>query len=134
MGNAAEPSIHICVIAISTPEEKFWGNIIDMAKEEMATIAGGHFAEVAWIMVMLYDYHHGIDFTGDTQASTPFLLNKQNINSYLRIFEGSNWRQIDFSRFSKKHHPKIQRYDFSFNAVMEQFNLHKTIKNTAPMP
>lgn len=100
-------------------------------QEKMATVAGGHFAEVAWIMVMLYDYHHGIDFTEDTQTSTPFLLNTQNIDSYLRIFKGGNWQQIDFRRFSKKHYPQIQQYNFSFNAIMEQFQPQPT---TLPTP
>ncbi len=89
---------------------------------KMLSISGGHFAEVAWMMVMLYDYHHGIDFINDKSIGTSFQLDKENLGRYLRIFNSSDWQQIDFSTFSKVRNKKLKKYHFSFEAILKQFH------------
>jgi hypothetical protein len=47
-------------------------------------------------------------------------LTKDNIDAYIQ-FSQSDWEQIDFTKFSKKLNPGLQKYDFSFDAVLAQF-------------
>jgi ABC-type sugar transport system substrate-binding protein len=88
----------------------------------MLATMGGHFMEGGWAAVLLYDYFHGADFAEEfTEMLSPMMaLTKDNIDAYIQ-FSQSDWEQIDFTKFSKKLNPELQKYDFSFDAIMKQF-------------
>jgi len=81
---------------------------------------GGHFMEGAWVLVLINDYHHGIDFIsfGKTIRSRMQVISKRNVQSYLRQLGDKNWEDIDFRRFSKVYNPKLKTYDFSLKAIL----------------
>lgn len=89
----------------------------------MTATGGGHFMEGGWVAVLLYDYLHGIDFAKETvmMRSKQHLLHDGNIGNYLKHFGGGDWGKIDFKQFSKKLNPKIKKYKFGLNVLMEQF-------------
>ncbi|MCG8572026.1 MAG: ABC transporter substrate-binding protein [Spirochaetes bacterium] len=92
-------------------------------KGEMEVTIGGHFMEGGWVMVLLYDYFHGIDFKSDglTLSTRMSALTAENINAYLRYFGKQDWTKIDFKKFSKKNNPSLTKYDFSIDAILKQF-------------
>jgi ABC-type sugar transport system substrate-binding protein len=87
---------------------------------------GGHFLEAAWSLVMLYDYHHRIDFNeGDNYifTSIPYVVTSENVAAYRRNFQSIDWNKIDFKQFSKKLNPDIGKYNFSvpaFQKIVEE--------------
>lgn len=83
---------------------------------------GGQFMEAAWSLIMLYDYHHGIDF-GNTGNyifhSEAHAVTKQNVADFKKYFLPADWSKIDFRRFTKKHNPDIREYDFSLEVFQK---------------
>ncbi|SHO49666.1 ABC transporter substrate-binding protein [Desulfopila aestuarii] len=92
---------------------------------KLTTSVGGHFMEGGWVMVMLNDYHHGIDFIDDPWKTSMFSIDATNVGKYLQIFGKQDWRQIDFRKFSKAYTPALKRYDFSLEAVIQQIESQK---------
>lgn len=91
-------------------------NLRDIEKRRLTASVGGHVLEGAWALVLLYDYHKGLDFArelGVSFESSMYAITTGNIEQYTRLAEGMDWDRIDFTRFSKALNPKIDGYDFS---------------------
>ncbi|GGF22921.1 sugar ABC transporter substrate-binding protein [Aliidongia dinghuensis] len=79
---------------------------------------GGHFLLGGWALVLLRDYHEGVDFAPLTQ-STPFgTLDRANLDNWLRRFKGADWSAIRFRRFSHYLTGARGPYDFSLPTVL----------------
>ena len=93
----------------------------------LVTSVGGHFMETGWVAVLLYDYFNQKDFADETVSfrSNMGTLTKNNIDNYLQYFRSENFKQIDFTRFSKVKHPNLKRYNFRFDQVLSSL-----VKNT----
>lgn len=93
-----------------------------VAGGELLTVNGGRFAELALMLVMLYDYHHGLDFMDDGgEASGGLSLTRKNLAEYQQLFASGDWQQIDFTRFSKVLSPDVHNYSLTFSEIMAQF-------------
>lgn len=83
---------------------------------------GGHFLLGGWALVMLRDYHEGLDFAatpGGLSHSVPFsALDRGNVDNWLGRFGGANWSTIRFQRFSHYLSETRGPYDFSLPAVL----------------
>lgn len=93
----------------------------------MAATGGGHFMEGGWVLVMLYDYHNGIDFAdtmGTKIRSRMQILDRDSIGPWLDAFGSGQWDRVDFKKFSKTHNPGLKQYDFSAHAVLKQLKHH----------
>ena len=88
---------------------------------ELTTSVGGHFMEAGWSMVLLHDYHHGKDFISDTIETSMYSIDQSNVEKYLTVFGKQEWKKIDFKEFSKVHNSTLKSYDFSLEAVLQQF-------------
>lgn len=93
----------------------------NMAKEDMAVSLGSHFFIGAWAMVLLNDYHHGVDFAahGGVRQKLDYLsvINSANASRYYEIvYEQTD--AMDFSVFSKYIHPSSGHYTFSLTPLM----------------
>ncbi|MEE4242861.1 MAG: hypothetical protein V2I36_15440 [Desulfopila sp.] len=86
----------------------------------MTTTVGGHFMDGAWVLVLLYDYHHGRDFYLEHLQSQMLPLKQDNVVQYQQLLNREEWPRIDFTQFSKVHNPHLQKYDFSVAAVLRQ--------------
>ncbi|MBI9104956.1 MAG: ABC transporter substrate-binding protein [Spirochaetales bacterium] len=96
-------------------------SMANIAKEGMAVSLGSHFFIGAWAMVLLHDYHHGLDFEarGGVRQRLDYLsvINSENASRYYQvIYEESD--TIDFSIFSKYLHPSPGSYSFSLAPLM----------------
>lgn len=110
------------------PGQTMWFSGINTSREAMeavksgrlAALAGGHFITGAWAMVMLYDYHHGRDFTDEgleLSRSMFALFDAASADVFLARF-GERYDGLDFRRYSKALNPKLRRYDFGFAQLL----------------
>jgi ABC-type sugar transport system substrate-binding protein len=86
----------------------------------LASLAGGHFITGAWALVMIYDYHHGRDFTDEgleLERSMFAQFDARLADRYLQRF-GGGIRGVDFRRYSRALNPKLARYDFGFAQLL----------------
>ncbi len=86
----------------------------------LTTTVGGHFMDGAWVLVLLYDYHHGRDFYQEDLQSQMVPIEHDNAEKYLRLLNRQEWHRIDFTQFSKVHNPALLKYDFSVETVLRQ--------------
>jgi ABC-type sugar transport system substrate-binding protein len=89
--------------------------------------AGGHYIEAAWLVVLLYDFLHGIDFADEgVRLRTPMgIITKSNVDLYLNKItyaklSKENLKKIDFTHYSKKLNPTLKKYSFTFDSVISQ--------------
>ncbi|NQY95104.1 MAG: ABC transporter substrate-binding protein, partial [Campylobacteraceae bacterium] len=102
---------------------------IDKIKnKELEVSVGGHFSEIGFALVLIYDYFHGKDFydeLGGEISTKMSLLTRENINDYYEFLSKQDWDKIDFSKFSKVLNPEIKKYNFSFDELIKNYNLSK---------
>lgn len=87
----------------------------------MSALAGGHFVTGAWALVMLYDYEHGKDFASEgLELQRPLFLrfDAAMAQRYLKAYSDADFSRVDFASYSKVKNPTIQRYRFSFQALL----------------
>lgn len=88
---------------------------------DMVVTYGGHFLLGAWAMVMLRDYQDGRDFAEeDVRLQIPMGAIDQPVARRFPNIAATDWRNIDFTRFSKTRNPEINRYEFTQDALLAQ--------------
>ena len=88
---------------------------------ELTALAGGHFLVGAWAMVMLFDYHHGVDFASEgleSEVSTFKLFDKSSSRQFEKRFGSQNTATLSFKSFSKRLNPKLRSYDFDIDKLL----------------
>lgn len=96
-----------------------------VASGEMTASVGGHFFEGGWALVLINDYHYGIDFADDpgVKSTTKMsAITADNVQTYLKRFNNPDWNKIDFKQFSKKYNPSLKKYDFSLETLLDAFD------------
>jgi ABC-type sugar transport system substrate-binding protein len=82
----------------------------------------GHFMEGVWALILAHDYHHGLDFAGDTgvRILTPLVaMTPENYEQFKVFFDGKALEKIDFRRFSKKYNPELKSYNFHVEQLLK---------------
>ncbi len=96
--------------------------LVSISKGQLSASVGGHFMTGGWGLVMLYDYHHGKDFSesqGPIVKKRIFnVLDKENIKPFLSRFGSRDWSSIDFKKFSKVHNSSLATYNFGIEAIL----------------
>jgi ABC-type sugar transport system substrate-binding protein len=94
---------------------------------ELVTSVGGHFMTGGWALILLYDYHHGVDFA-DSGTRLHYrifsALHSKNISLFLDQFENRDWGKIDFTLFSKALNPEINHYQFDIESILARESIH----------
>lgn len=99
-----------------------------VASGEMTASVGGHFFEGGWALLLIYDYHYGIDFADDPGRTSTTLMSAittDNVQTYIQKLGNPDWSKIDFKQFSKKYNPGLKKYDFSLTALLDAFDEEK---------
>lgn len=95
----------------------------DVISGRLTALAGGHYMTGAWSLVILYDFHHGVDFAeteGLEMARSMFhLFTPESARLFLARFS-DRVPAIDFRRYSKVLNPGLDRYRFGFGQLLEQ--------------
>lgn len=102
---------------------------------DFVTSVGGHFLGGAWSLVLLRDYHDGIDFASEGLELVFQIgfVDRSNVDAYLEHFGAERWDKIDFTRFSKALNPQLKRYEFTLAKVLEQFEIPVPSERLNPM-
>lgn len=89
----------------------------------LTALSAGHFSAGGWALVMLYDYERGYDFAdvGPVERVEPLLmlLSPNQAKFYLRRYARSDFRSIDFRRYSRAYHPELKTYSFSVESILK---------------
>lgn len=96
-------------------------NLRDIKAGRITASIGGHIFEGALVLILLYDYHKGIDFTGELGVkfySPMHAITAGNVDQYQALLGDVNWNSIDFTKFSKALNPAVKRYDFSLSTLL----------------
>ena len=83
---------------------------------------GGHFMTGGWALILLHDYHHGIDFIAEgvaLQRQIFEVLSRDNIDTFWAEFGERDWSKVNFRSFSKVYNQHLQQYNFSAEALFE---------------
>ena len=98
-----------------------WDNaaIKSVNRGDVLAIAGGHVAIVAWILVLIHDYHNGIDSNRGEFINHVTLMDQGSSSKFLQYFSNRDWDVIDFIRYSKAENKQLKQYDFGFNAIFD---------------
>jgi ABC-type sugar transport system substrate-binding protein len=89
---------------------------------EMVVTYGGHFLLGAWAMVVLRDHRDGRDFAEeDVRLEVPMGAINLPVARRFPDIGKVDWRQVDFTRFSKTRNSAVKRYEFTPDAVLAQF-------------
>ncbi|GAA3565979.1 ABC transporter substrate-binding protein [Marinobacter xestospongiae] len=112
------PGVDVLFSAINTSDEAMHRRI----RGELTALAGGHFMAGGWSLVLLYDYHHGVDFadTEGVEMQRPMftLFTPELARRYLDRF-GEPVPDIDFTRYSRHLNPQRDGYSFDFKELLE---------------
>jgi ABC-type sugar transport system substrate-binding protein len=94
-----------------------------MAEQGMAVSLGSHFFIGAWAMVMLYDYHQGLDFAAHggviQKLDHLYVITPDNASRYYEVVYDQT-DTLDFSVFSKHLQPSPGGYTFSLAPLMRK--------------
>ncbi len=91
--------------------------------KEMVTSLGGHFMTGGWVLVLLYDFHHGKDFASEglqLQYKIFEAIHGQNIDHFLTTYGDRNWKKIDFTKFTKTLNQANLQYEFNLESILKQ--------------
>jgi ABC-type sugar transport system substrate-binding protein len=88
---------------------------------EMVVTHGGHFLLGAWAMVVIRDHHDGRDFAEeDVRLQVPMGAIDLPVARRFPSIGKVDWREVDFTKFSKTRNPAVKRYEFTPDAVLAQ--------------
>jgi ABC-type sugar transport system substrate-binding protein len=122
------------------PGKDFFSGGIDWSAEGIKAVAsgdmmvtiGGHFMEGGWALLLIHDYHKGIDFAEEmgTVISTPMhMITPENINMYQQTIGNQKWwDQIDFKKFSKIYNRNLKTYDLTLDALHREQREKKPVR------
>jgi len=86
---------------------------------------GGHFMQVAWALVKIYDHANDIDsfaLNGKTPSYQLQLIDRSNIADYQALLNSPDWSKVDFRQFSLINKVDSTNYNFDFSQVLHQLN------------
>lgn len=89
---------------------------------EVSVLFSGHFTLGGWAMVLLHDYHAGLDFAqrgGKDRALSVFRSLGEGQAARLAKRLRVPGYGLDFKRLSAVYRPGLQRYDFSVEPLLE---------------
>lgn len=100
---------------------------------ELHVMVGGHHLAAAWALVVLYDYHNGVDFAesdGLEMSKSMFALFDQEMAQDYLGYLAAGHPEVDYCRFSKVCNPALKGYDFSIGNWLSAARV-ATLRSTA---
>lgn len=91
-----------------------------VAAGDLAVSVGGHFLEGAKALILIHDYHYGIDFADNPGVEMKTVMQSitaDNVGDYLDMLNKPDWRKIDFKQFSRKYNPKSKVNELSLPSL-----------------
>lgn len=96
--------------------------IAQLKSGQLTVSIGGHFMTAGMSLVLVYDYHQGIDFADDgglLQKRRLFSsMTPKQVHSY-PMLSSRDWPKIDFKLLSKHHNKQLTRYNFNIKELIK---------------
>lgn len=96
--------------------------LASMSEGGLAASVGSHFFVGAWVMVLLHDFHHGLDFVASMGAPRLKLDHMQVVNrASAPHFDRAVYKRnkpLDFGVYSKVRNPRSGRYEFNLAPLL----------------
>lgn len=115
-----KPGRDLLFAAINTSDEAMQA-LID---GRLSALVGGHFLTGAFALVMLHDLHQGRDFIDEGLSLERPLFMRFDRAAAQRFLARPDLRELDFRRFSKVHNPRLRRYDFNPQVLLDSGAKH----------
>lgn len=112
-----QPGKGIYLSALNNSDEVLQARI----DRKLCVLVGGHFTLGGWAMVMLHDYHAGLDFAargGKDRVDQLFSLLDAQQAAHLKQRLKVPGYGLDFRQFSAVHQPQIKDYGFSIKPLL----------------
>ncbi len=112
-----QPGKDIYLSALNNSDEVLQARI----DGKLCVLVGGHFTLGGWAMVMLHDYHAGLDFAargGKDRVDQLFSLLDAKQAAYLKKRLKVPGYGLNFRQFSAVYHPQIKDYGFSIKPLL----------------
>ncbi len=113
-----QPGKDIFFSALNNSEEVLQARMDD----KLCVLVGGHFTLGGWALVMLHDYHAGLDFAergGKDRVDQVFsLLDKDQAKWLMRRLKTPGYA-LDFRQFSAVYRPQMKDYRFSIQPLLQ---------------
>ena len=87
---------------------------------EMTVSMGGHFFDGAWALLLLHDYHRGVDFPRLDMQSHLSAMHGANVDRFDTLLRPSTWRSLDLSRFSRALHPANRPFEIAPETLLQE--------------
>ncbi|MBU1283906.1 MAG: ABC transporter substrate-binding protein [Gammaproteobacteria bacterium] len=113
-----QPGKDIYLSALNNSDEVLQARI----DGKLCVLVGGHFTLGGWAMVMLHDYHAGVDFAargGKDRVDQLFSLLDAKQAAYLKKRLKVPGYGLDFRQFSAVYRPQIKDYGFSIKPLLQ---------------
>lgn len=111
-----QPGKDVLLSAINTSVEAMQA----LVEGRLSALAGGHYLSGAWALVVLYDYHHGVDFAIteglEMDRSMFALFSPEQAQRFIKAPLGY---ALDFRRYTKHLNPQLLHYRFDFRPILE---------------
>lgn len=79
---------------------------------------GGHFFDGAWALLLLYDFHRGVDFPCPEMKSRMASMHRGNVGKYEQLLGPDSSRDLDLSRFSRALHPAAPPFEIAPDTLL----------------
>lgn len=115
---AKQPGKDLYLSALNNSDEVLQARI----DGRISVLVGGHFTLGGWAMVMLHDYHAGVDFAehgGKDRVDQLFSLLDAEQAARLQQRIRRKGYGLDFRQFSALYRPQIKDYHFSSKPLLE---------------
>ena len=113
-----QPGKDIYLAALNNSDEVLQARI----DGTLSVLASGHFTLGGWAMVMLHDYHAGLDFAargGKDRVDPLFSLLDVKQAAHLQKLLKVPGSTLDFRQFSAVYRPQIRDYGFSIKPLLQ---------------
>ena len=109
------PGRDLLFSAINTSDEAMQSVIAG----RLSALAGGHFLTGAFAMVLLHDLYRGRDFADEGLVLERPMFMRFDSAAAQRFLARPSLTELDFRRFSKLHNPRLRRYNFGPQGLLD---------------
>lgn len=93
--------------------------------DEYTASVGGHFMQVAWALVKIYDHANGKPSFAINLNKPSYqlqLIDRNNIDNYQVLFNNPDWSKVDYRQFTLSDNTNLTRYQFDFSRILAQLS------------
>ncbi len=94
--------------------------LAEVASGQLEVSIGGHLIDGVRALILLYDHHETQDLEPAARTTHLVAVRRDEANRYLEFIQGRAWRNVDFTRFSRRTNPSASADDLSLHSLMSR--------------